>query len=175
MGSILRDGSYDFDFQTGRWRIKNVRLVKRLEGCTEWETFEATQSARPLPSGVGNVDDFRTDYWPDFVGMSLRLYDRTTRQWSIYWASTHTVGFEPPVVGQFDDNGVGIFEGRQDLDGKPIVVRFTWSNVTETSARWEQEFSPDDGKTWEKNWIMEMTRIPDRERAPSVAFSSTEA
>ena len=61
-------------------------------------------------------------------------------------------------MGAFD-NGVGVFEGRQQLDGRPILVRFTWSNITQTGARWEQEFSPDDGKTWEKNWIMTMTRV----------------
>src|SRR5215831_4367232 len=44
-----RDGSRDFDFQTGHWRIHNERLKERLKGCTEWETFEATQEARPLP------------------------------------------------------------------------------------------------------------------------------
>jgi hypothetical protein len=37
-------------------------------------------------------------------------------------------------------------------------VRFTWSNITRTSARWEQDFSPDEGRTWEKNWIMVSTR-----------------
>jgi hypothetical protein len=29
----------------------------------------------------------------------------------------------------------------------------------EKRARWEQAFSPDDGKTWERNWIMTMTRV----------------
>jgi hypothetical protein len=153
-----RDGSHDFDFQTGRWRIRNERLKERLRGCTEWETFEATQEARPLPGGLGNIDDFVTDHWPGFVGMSVRLYNRRTRQWSIYWASTRTDGFEPPVVGSFE-NGTGVFEGRQELDGQPILVRFTWSDISRTGARWEQAFSPDSGKTWEKNWVMIMTRV----------------
>jgi hypothetical protein len=153
-----RDGSHDFDFQTGHWRIRNERLVKRLQGCTEWERFEATQEARLLPGGLGNTDDFRTDHWPGYVGMSLRLYNPHTRQWSIYWANNQTGALEPPVVGSFS-NGVGIFEGQDVLDGRPILVRYTWSNITKTGARWEQDFSPDEGRTWEKNWIMVMTRI----------------
>ena len=103
-----RDGSHDFDFQTGRWRIHNQRLKERLKGCTEWETFEATQEARLLPGGLGNTDDFFTEHWPGFVGMSLRLYSARTRKWSIYWASNRTDGLEPPVVGSFE-NGVGVF------------------------------------------------------------------
>lgn len=157
-----RDGSHDFDFQTGHWRIHNERLKERLQGCTEWETFEATNHAGPLPGGLGNMDSFFTEHWPGFVGMSLRLYNPRTRRWSIYWASNRIGGLEPPVVGSFDGKGVGVFEGRQELDGRLILVRFTWSDITENGARWEQAFSPDDGKTWEKNWIMTMTRVEER-------------
>jgi hypothetical protein len=153
-----RDGARDFDFHVGRWLIRNDRLVTRLQGCTEWETFEATQRGWLLPGGLGNMDDFVTDHWPGYVGMSLRLYNPAARTWSIYWVSNRTGVLEPPVVGSFDD-GVGVFEGRDMLDGRPIVVRYTWSDVTKTSARWEQDFSPDEGRTWEKNWVMQMTRI----------------
>jgi hypothetical protein len=153
-----RDGAHDFDFHVGRWLIRNDRLVGRLQGCTEWETFEATQRGWLLPGGLGNMDDFVTDHWPGFVGMSLRLYSPVARTWSIYWVSNRTGVLEPPVVGSFDD-GVGVFEGRDVLDGRPIVVRYTWSGITKTSARWEQDFSADEGRTWEKNWVMQMTRI----------------
>jgi hypothetical protein len=129
-----RDGSHDFDFQTGRWRIRNERLVKRLQGCTEWETFEAMQDARLLPGGLGNIDDFVTDHWPGFVGKSVRLYNPRTRQRSIYWATNRSGTLGPPVVGSFSD-GVG-----------------------------EQAFSADDGHTWERNWIMTMTRIDEAAR-----------
>ncbi len=154
-----RDGAHDFDFQTGRWLIRNRRLKERLTGCAEWETFDATQEARLLPGGLGNMDDYVTEHWPGFVAMSLRLYSPSTRLWRIYWASNRIEGFEPPVVGAFDEQGVGVFEGRQELDGRPILVRFVWSGITQNTARWEQAFSPDDGKTWETNWIMTMTRI----------------
>jgi hypothetical protein len=153
-----RDGSRDFDFWIGRWRIRNERLVKRLQGCTEWETFEARGRAWLLPGGLGNMDEFVTDHWPGFVGMSLRLHDPRTRQWSIYWVSNQKGVLEPPVVGSFAGD-VGVFEGRDELDGRPIVVRFTWSGITGPAVRWEQAFSPDAGRTWETNWIMAMTRV----------------
>ena len=37
-------------------------------------------------------------------------------------------------------------------------VRYVWSEITPSSARWEQAFSVDDGETWETNWIMELAR-----------------
>lgn len=32
---------HDFDFEFGRWRVRNQRLKTRLNGCLEWECFEA--------------------------------------------------------------------------------------------------------------------------------------
>lgn len=151
--------SDDFDFLFGHWRIENKRLLKRLEGCSEWETFHATSHAQPILGGIGNIDDFVPDQWqPGFIGMSLRLFNPSTRQWSIYWMSNQTGTLEPPVVGGFQDS-IGIFEGNDVLEERPIRVRFIWSEITDTSALWEQEFSDDAGKTWEKNWIMRFKRI----------------
>jgi hypothetical protein len=153
-----RDGSHDFDFYTGRWRVRNERLVERLKGCTEWEIFEACSDARMLPGGLGNTDVLTTEHWPGFVGMTVRLYDRQTATWRLYWTNNRLGMFAPPVVGAFAD-GVGRFQGRDEEDGQPIIVRFIWSEITATHARWEQDFSADEGRTWEKNWIMESTRM----------------
>ena len=67
---------------------------------------------------------------------------------------------DPPVLGGFDGD-VGIFEGDDVFDGRPIRVRFTWSRVTTPAPRWEQAFSADGGETWETNWVMDFTRIGD--------------
>jgi hypothetical protein len=159
------DGSQDFDFYMGRWRIENKRLVKRLAGSREWETFEATAHARHLPGGIGNYDDFVAETWrPGFVGMSFRVFSPITKKWSIYWLDNKTSGLDPtgrltvPVVGEFKGN-VGVFTCDDEFEGKPIIVRYIWSNITANSARWEQAFSPDGGKTWETNWVMNQTRI----------------
>ena len=65
------------------------------------------------------------------------------------------------MVGAFRD-GVGTFFADDVWKGKPIRVRFVWSQITAKSARWEQAFSDDAGKTWETNWVMEFKRS-DRE------------
>jgi hypothetical protein len=39
-----------------------------------------------------------------------------------------------------------------------ILVRSHWTNPSPDVARWEQAFSPDGGRSWEPNWIMEFTR-----------------
>lgn len=153
-----RDGAHDFDFWVGSWKIHNRRLRERLKGSTTWDEFEATNDARPLLGGVGNEDVYRTDLAGGFTGMSFRFYDKATGQWWIYWADSRRPGrLDPPVVGSFDGD-VGVFEGADTFEGRPIRVRFTWSRVTTPTPRWEQAFSADGGKTWETNWVMEMTR-----------------
>ena len=44
-------------------------------------------------------------------------------------------------------------------NGKPARTRYTWSQITAKSARWEQAFSYDAGKTWDTNWVMEFRRV----------------
>lgn len=154
-------GLHDFDFLIGRWTMHSRRLRERLKGSHEWIEFEATSTARPLMSGLGNEDEFHTDAWPGFVGMSIRFFNPKTKKWSIYWADNRNGGLEivegPPVVGSFSGD-VGIFESPDTFEDRPILVRYTWSRVTTSSPRWEQAFSEDGGKTWEANWVLDFTR-----------------
>ena len=150
--------SHDFDFWFGSWKIDNRRLVARLQDCHEWEEFEATSLAWPILGGLGNMDEFLAPTWkPGYIGMTLRLFNPATRQWSITWMDSTTGTLEPPVVGTFR-NGVGTFYGKDRLRGESIDVRFIWSEITTNRARWEQAFSPDGRRTWETNWIMQMRR-----------------
>jgi quinol monooxygenase YgiN len=92
-------------------------------------------------------------------GVALRAFDPKTGQWAIWWIDSRDplAALDPPVKGRFD-NGVGTFYSDGALNGKPIRTRFIWSHITPTSARWEQAYSSDAGKTWETNWIMEFRR-----------------
>jgi len=148
----------DFDFWMGSWNVHNRRLRRRLAGSETWDEFESTVVARPLLDGMGNEDEFRTDYDGGFVGMSFRFFDPERRRWSIYWADSRRCGeLDPPVFGSISGD-TGVFEGEDIFAGRPILVRFTWSGVTTPTPRWEQAFSDDGGRTWETNWIMESTR-----------------
>jgi hypothetical protein len=151
----------DFDFWMGQWKVHNRRLRRRLAGSDEWEEFEATSVARPLLDGLGNEDEFRTDYRGGFVGMSFRFFDPEKKRWAIYWADSRRSGeLDPPVFGSFSGD-TGVFEGEDVFEGRPILVRFIWSGVTTPTPRWEQAFSDDGGETWETNWVMEFTPAED--------------
>lgn len=152
--------AHDFDFLFSDWQIGNERLFSRLTGSTDWERFEARASCRPVLGGLGNVDDFQPEDWPGhtgFEGGAWRLFNPQTGLWSIYWFDNTACSLYPPVHGSFT-NGVGEFTGTDEQDGTSVLVRYRWSGMTETSARWEQAFSTDSGASWETNWIMSFTR-----------------
>ena len=152
----------DFDFLLGRWRVRNRRLVGRLEGSTRWESFEASSEVEPFLGGRGNIDRFAAPRWrPSFIGQTIRLFDPEVRQWSLYWVDNQRCRLDPPVVGGFDAEGgaVGVFEGKDRLAGAPIDVRFIWRRFADgDGARWEQAFSDDGGASWETNWVMDFER-----------------
>jgi len=167
--SGIRDGSHDFDFLYGKWKMPNHRLLKRLAGSHDWEDFTSYDECRPLPGGIGDEDFYKTDHWKNFVGMTTRTYDPTTGLWRIYWVDNRFSGgvIEPPVVGKFEGN-VGVFEGPDSFDGKPIIVRFTWivnPKGSKAVADWAQAFSTDGGKTWETNWTNQIIPMGDAEAA----------
>jgi hypothetical protein len=90
-------------------------------------------------------------------GLTFRLFDPARQEWSIWWVNSRDGLLTPPVAGRFAD-GVGTFHGADTHEGTPVRVRYIWSRITPSSARWEQAFSVDGEQTWETNWIMDLTR-----------------
>lgn len=154
-------GMHDFDFLAGEWRVAHRRLKARLASCTEWIAFPGTTKAQLVMAGAANIDDNFLEL-PDgaYRAVTLRAFDPATALWSIWWLDGRTphAPLDPPMRGHFD-NGVGLFFADDVFNGTSIRVRFIWSRITATSARWEQAFSPDAGTTWETNWIMDFTRV----------------
>ena len=70
---------------------------------------------------------------------------------SAMWAIAHM-----NLPGRFS-GGRGQFFGSDTFKGEPVRLRFEWSGIRARSARWEQAFSYDGGRTWDPpNWIMEL-------------------
>jgi hypothetical protein len=153
-------GEHDFDFLAGRWRVHHRQLLRRLAGCQEWLEFSGTTSAQPLMNGCANFDDNLLELPSGaYRAVTLRAFDATSRQWSIWWLDgrTPSAPLDPPMRGAFKD-GVGTFYADDVFSGMPIKVRFIWSKITRLSCRWEQAFSADRGAQWETNWVMSFER-----------------
>ena len=146
----------DFDFLHGEWEVVNHRLTDFLRPGSGWEEFTGFSRCRPYFDGAANVDEIDMPYLGS-KGLTLRLFDRETGQWSLNWSSSRSGKLFPPVTGRFESGG-GEFYGDDAHDGKEVRVRFVWSGVSASGARWEQAFSVDDGASWVTNWTMDFTR-----------------
>ena len=158
----MRDGQHDFDFEVGSFKIHLKRLLQPLTGSTNWVEFDGTSVTRKVWDGRAQLEEFETDSRAGghIEGLTLRLYDPQTHQWSLYWANSKGGTIFPPQIGQFK-NGRGEFYAQDTLNGKSIFVRFVWSNTNTDTPHFEQSFSDDGGKTWEVNWITDQTRVKD--------------
>lgn len=147
---------HDFDFFHGEWEVRHRRRTDFLDPDSGWEEFGATNRCWSLFDGAANVDelDVPSQGWK---GLTLRLFDRETEQWSLNWSSSRSGKLFPPVIGRFDGDR-GEFYGDDTYDGKNVRVRFVWSGISETAARWEQAFSVDGEDTWVTNWVMDFSR-----------------
>jgi hypothetical protein len=153
-----RDGQHDFDFEFGSWNAHLKRLLHPLTGSNAWVELDGVSTVRQVWNGRANLGEFVvTDPKNQLEGLSLRLYNPKSRQWSIRWANSKDGALGPPMIGQFK-NGRGEFYGHEDFQGAAIYVRFIFSDITPTSFRFEQAFSADGGSTWEPNWIVTFTR-----------------
>jgi len=156
-----RDGSHDFDFLIGNWKAHVRRLPDRLNNSKIWIEYEGISNHKKLLDSNANFEEFdvtSTDKKLRIKAQTLRLYNPTSRQWSIYLVDVDngTLGL-PPVTGQFTGNR-GEFFDQEDFKGRAILVRYVWLSISPSSAHMEQSFSPDGGKTWEVNWICELSR-----------------
>jgi hypothetical protein len=156
-----RDGLHDFDFEIGTWKTRLKRLQNPLTGSTAWVEYEGTTVVRKVWNGRANLVELAAD-GPEghFEGLSLRLYNPKSRQWSLNFANINSGVMTQPTIGEFK-NGRGEFFSQETLNGRAIFVRFIISDITANSCRFEQAFSDDGGKTWEVNWIATDTRIRD--------------
>ena len=157
------DGQHDFDFEAGTWKIHLKRLVHPLTGSTTWTEFDGTTVTRQIWNGRAEIEQFETTGSAGHVeGLTLRLYNPKSHQWSIYWANASNGIVGVPTIGEFE-NGQGEFYDQEPYNGRTILLRFIWSRITPTTAHFEQSFSDDGGKTWEVNWITDQTRISEEE------------
>jgi hypothetical protein len=155
----------DFGFQVGTWTVRHVRLLRPLTAMdaddpASWTETTGNATASLMMGGQVSVDEIGLGNGE--TGMSLRLLSPDNGEWKIYWVNSRDGVLQPPVAGRWRD---GSFEGVGDdqYNGFQIVARYLWTDITATTARWEQAFSTDGGDTWETNWVMHWTRTSVRD------------
>jgi hypothetical protein len=152
------DGSKDFDFEFGEWHMKLKRRLDPLTGSDRWVEYEGPSVVRKVWEGKANLGEIDVAGSAGRIqGLSLRVYNPQSRQWSITYANSASGLSATPMWGAFRD-GRGEFYSQETYRDRAIFVRFVFSDLTARSFRLEQAFSDDGGQTWEANWIASFTR-----------------
>ena len=156
------DGQRDFDWEIGSWKTHVSRRLHPLTGSSTWVEYDGTSVVRKVWNGRANLLELEVEGPGGHIeGLSLRLYNPDSHQWSLNFSNSSAGTLSTPTVGEFKD-GRGEFFDQETLSGRAILVRFVISGVTPDSAHFEQSFSDDGGKTWEVNWIATDTRMKDK-------------
>jgi hypothetical protein len=157
--TAARDGQHDFDFVIGTWKTHVSRLVNPLTGDGKWIVFDGSVATRKVWNGRANLEEIDVD---EPTGrnqhLTLRLYNPQSHEWSLNGGNINDGVLDPPLIGKFE-NGRGEFFDHEQFNGRTIMVRDVFSEITANSHHFEQSFSADEGKTWEPNWIATLTRV----------------
>ena len=154
------DGRHDFDWDIGTWKIHQRRLLHPLTGSTTWVEYNGTDVVQKLWDGadMGRIEsDGPSGHLQLFT---MRLYNPDAHQWNIYFSNSGSGTLSPPAIGEFKD-GRGDFYDQEPYNGKAILVRFSVSDITPNSCRFDQAFSADGGRTWETNFVVIETLMKD--------------
>jgi hypothetical protein len=172
----VRDGQHDFDFSIGTWKTHIRRLQHPLTGSMTWVEYDGISAVRPVWNGRGSLGETEADGPAGHLeALSLRLYNPRAHQWNLTYASGQSGVLSVPTIGEFNSDGRGEFYDTEMYNGRSILVRNVWADITPTSCHFEQAFSEDGGKTWEVNWSAIDTRLSEADAQKSLPPALSDA
>ena len=153
-----RDGAHDFDFNIGTWHTHIRRIADPFSPDSPFIEFDGTVTVRPIWNGKAMLEQIEADrptgHWE---GMTLFLYNPESHEWSQTWADNKMGAPDVPTIGYFT-NGRGDLYAQDTFNGKSVLVRGTWSDITPDTHRYTEFYSNDLGQTWHPIFIAKLTR-----------------
>lgn len=137
-----------FDFWLGEWDVTwgegergSNRVESILDGRVIQENFDGNPS---MP----------------FRGMSLSVYKARLGKWQQTWVDNE--GNYWHFSGEFKD-GRMILSTEDLIEGKKVLLRMVFYNISADRFDWKWQRSGDGGQTWQTRWEITYTRKPARE------------
>ena len=142
-----------FDFLLGQWdlqvRPKVGSLVAMIHGAPK---LAGTLKAWRVLDGAGVEDEIRivdASGNPISLTRALRIYAKADARWRVSGVDAYR-GHLSESSGQWQ-NGEMRLEGRgTDAEGKPVITRTRYFEITADGFRMQQDRSGDSGQTWEE-------------------------
>lgn len=137
-----------FDFWLGEWALKwkdtdgkdrngkNV-ITKTLGGCVIEENFTAGDNS--------------------LIGRSLSVYNPVKKVWQQTWVDNNGAYME--FTGGKDNENMYLQRKVLNKQGKEIIQKMTFTDITNDSFKWLWESSSDGGAVWSLIWEIRYTRM----------------
>ncbi|MEO8174207.1 MAG: hypothetical protein ABI581_14030 [Sediminibacterium sp.] len=135
-----------FDFWLGEWEAfgpkgnkgGDSRVERLLDSCVILENWTSTQAG--------------------YSGKSYNTFNSTTGKWQQYWVDN-----KGGVTEYFDghaekDKMILQTANLKQPNGSMLIMRMTFSKLSEDKVRQHGENSTDDGKTWKTSFDLEYRR-----------------
>lgn len=142
-----------FDFMLGKWQGVERRTVggePTIVGTAEIEVQEILNGCALQENWQVYVEGGLL-----FSSVLLRSYEAASKKWYLDYIDT---GLRHQVwEGRKDGDQWRFYRERRE-DGKPLLVRITWSSLLPDEFQQVIERSSDNGKTWELGSVISYTR-----------------
>lgn len=147
-----------FDFDFGTWKVHIRHLQHPLTGSHTWDEYDGTDVVHKIWNGRANLAEVEADGPAGHLEfLSLRLYNPQSHQWSLNVANSAEGTLNVPAIGEFKD-GRGEFYDQETVNGRAVLARTVWADITPNSYHFEEALSADGGRTWEPNFIATLIR-----------------
>jgi hypothetical protein len=144
----------DFNFWIGGWAVN----LRTLQADASWQdTYTGRAEVYSVLGGKAILE-----LWDEqtLKGFSIRYRDPIRDVWSLWlnWPAPNRSGTSG-LEGDFRHGRGEFFTTFLNADSTEVIARYTFSDITPTSLRWDDAYSSDGGETWTPRWIMEFTRM----------------
>jgi len=151
-----------FDFWIGDWSIDQEILQK----SGEWLKLKAETKVSRVWDGCALIENWKGNvqfFWegmdqPEKMrGYSLRYFDAVKKKWTITWyddRSQKATFFE----GIFVDSVGKFYRNSTSTEGKDMITRIIFSDISASFVKWQLSVSNDNGKSWTLLWAMNMRK-----------------
>ncbi len=147
-----------FDFWIGEWDV-NLR-IQQEDGLWK-DQVQSTARIYSILDGKAILELWNENKVGEGIkGYSLRYFNEDSDSWTLWlnWPGKNRSGTRP-MEGSFRHGRGEFFSEFPKNDSVIVTQRYTFSDITPTSLRWDNSFSEDGGKTWTQGtWIMEFSR-----------------
>jgi hypothetical protein len=142
-----------FDFWVGEWDLTS--RMRTGPGEEDWAEGKAYNTVKAVLNGCVIVESFNGRPAVELQGMSVSSWNPQLGRWQQTWVDNQ--GGYLNFLGGLED-GKMILSREAEREGKKILQRMVFENITEDSLDWNWERSEDGGTTWTLLWHLHYAR-----------------